>query len=146
MDERKRGAGNPSCPWCGAQTTIRNGHVRGRQRFLCKACEAFFGPTTGTPLYGLKTPPQEVARSLQVVMRRGSLTAAEEVTGHTYETIGRWLRLAGEHAEVLTEALVKDLKLSAAEVDAFWSFVKRSTARLAERPPRRAEWVNAGPA
>jgi hypothetical protein len=29
-------------------------------------------------------------------MRRGSLRAAEEITGHKYETIGRWLRLAAE--------------------------------------------------
>jgi predicted transposase YbfD/YdcC len=42
------------------------------------------------------------------------------------------LRLAGEHAEALTETLVKDLHLSTAEVDAFWSFVTSSMVRLAE--------------
>lgn len=40
-----------------------------------------------------------------VVMRRGSLRAAGEITGHNYETIGRWLRLAAEHAEALTESV-----------------------------------------
>ena len=28
--------------------------------------------------------------------------AAEEITGHKYETIGEWLRRASEHAEALT--------------------------------------------
>jgi hypothetical protein len=51
---------------------------------------------------GCAHPPEEVGRVLLVVMRRGSLRAAEEITGHKYETIGRWLRLAAEHAEALT--------------------------------------------
>jgi hypothetical protein len=37
-------------------------------------------------------PPTEVARTLLVVMRRGSLSAAENIIAHKHETIGRWLR------------------------------------------------------
>ena len=59
------------------------------------------------------------------MLRRGSLRAAEEVTGHTYETIGQWLRLAARHAEALTAVLVRDLHLSTVEIDEFWSFVRR---------------------
>ena len=40
-------------------------------------------------MYRLKTPIAEVAQALLVVVRRSSLLAAEEVTGHKYETIGR---------------------------------------------------------
>lgn len=76
-----------------------------------------------------------MGRSLLVVMRRGSLRAAEEITGHKYETIGRWLRLAAEHAEALTEVLVHDLELSVLEVDELWSFVRRRSA--ASRPRAR---------
>ena len=64
-------------------------------------------------------------QTLLAVMRRGSLSAAEEITGHKYETIDRWLRMAAQHAEALTEVLVHDLHLSEVEVDAFWSFVKK---------------------
>jgi hypothetical protein len=68
------------------------------------------------------------------VLRRGSLRAAEEITGHKYETIGQWLRRAGQQAEALTEVLVQDLHLTEVEVDEFWSFVrKKGTLR-----PRRA--------
>jgi len=31
-----------------------------------------------------------MARALLIVMRQGSLSAAEEITGHKYEIIGRW--------------------------------------------------------
>lgn len=74
-------------------------------------------------MYGLHTPAAEVARSLLVVMRRGSLHAAEEVTGHKYETLGEWLRQAADHAQAMTDVLVNELHLSIVEVDAFWSFV-----------------------
>ena len=88
----------------------------------------WFGATHGTPLYRLKTPAGEIARALLLVMRRGSLRAAEEVTGHKYETIGRWLCLAARHAAEIEDALVRDLELSTVEIDEFWSFVKKRTS------------------
>ncbi len=84
-------------------------------------------------MYRLKTPPAEVAHALLVVLHRGSLLAAEELTGHKYETVGRWLRQAAAHAEALTTALVTDLHLTAVEVDACWSFVQHKGG-LPKRP------------
>src|SRR5215216_7311289 len=120
----------PLCVHCNSSRTRKNGHKNGRQRFLCAWCGRTFGPTFGTPLYRLHTPPAEIARTLLIVMRRGSLSAAEELSGHKYETIGEWLRRAGDHAEALTQALVQDLALATVEVDAFWSFVKKSAPLL----------------
>ena len=124
---------NPPCPRCGQAATVRTGHTRGRQRWRCAGCGRTFGPTTGTAVFRLKTPPAEVAHALLVVLRRGSLLAAEEVTGHKYETIGRWLRQAAAHAEALTDALVHDLHLTEVEVDEFWSFVHHKGG-LPKRP------------
>ena len=95
-------------------------------------------------MYRLKTPPAEVAQALLVVLRRGSLLAAEELTGHKYETIGRWLRQAAAHAEALTAALVTDLHLTEVEVDEFWSFVRQKGAE-AKRPAPPA-WASGGAA
>lgn len=97
-------------------------------------------------MYRLHTPAAEVARSLLVVMRRGSLSAAEEITGHKYETLGRWLCAAAEHAEAITEVLAKELGLTAVEIDAFWSFVQRSIERLEARTPRKVGWALVGAA
>ena len=113
-------------------------------RYRCRGCGAWFGATTGTPLYRLRTPPAEIGRTLLIVLRRGSLRAAEEVTGHKHETIGRWLRLAAAHAEELTAALVDDLGVSELEVDEFWSFVRRSSG-ASPRPTRRG-WASGGAA
>jgi transposase-like protein len=129
-------------PACAAPHVVRNGTINGRQRYHCRGCGAWFGETQGTPLYRLRTQSAEIARALLAVLRRGSLRAAEEQTGHKYETISHWLRLAAAHAEAVSDVLARDLDLSTAEVDEFWSFVRRRSA-TSPRPTHR-RWGTAG--
>ena len=78
----------PPCPRCRATPTGSKG---GRPRWVCQNC--------GRSLLWARrciACVAEVAHTLLVVMRRGSLSAAEEITGHKYETIGRWLRMAAQ--------------------------------------------------
>lgn len=133
----------PTCPnpACEQPHVIRNGSSKGRRRYQCRGCGRFFGETEGTPMYRLHTPVAEVAQALLIVMRRGSLRAAEEITGHKYETIGEWLRRASEHAEALTTILTQDLHLSTVEIDEFWSFVRKKTGL-----PTKPMGANAGDA
>ncbi len=79
-------------------------------------------------MYGLKTEDSEVAQALLIVMRRGSLRAAEEITGHKYETISMWLKRAASHAATITQVLASDLQLSQVEIDEFCSFVQKKRA------------------
>lgn len=129
--EKQEQSSVPTCPnaECSQSRVVRNGSHRGRQRYLCRTCKTYFGETQGTPMYGLKTPASEVAQALLVVMRRGSLRAAEELTGHKYETISVWLKRAAEHAQALTEVLAGDLHLNQVEIDEFWSFVQKKRAQ-----------------
>ena len=113
------------CGHCGSERTVSNGSSRCHHQWRCRDCGRSFRRTTGTAVAQLRTPVEEVARTLLVVLRRGSLRAAEEVTGHKYETRGAWLRWAGRQAEGVTAALVHDLQLSEVEVDEFWSFVRK---------------------
>jgi len=68
----------PPCPRYGATHVVKNGSKGGRPRWVCQNCGRSFGPTLGTAMYRLRVTPAEVARTLLVVMRRGSLSAAEE--------------------------------------------------------------------
>jgi transposase-like protein len=138
---RPKAKNTQPCPHCGCTSGRKNGRNYGRQRWHCPDCGKTFGETYGTPLYGLHTPAQEIARALLVVMRRGSLSAAEEITGHKYETIGDWLRRAGEHAEALTDVLVHELKVEEVEVDAFWSFVANAVQALQTGQVRHKRWA-----
>ncbi len=157
--ERKEQTSLPACPNpnCSQSRIVRNGSHRGRQRYQCRSCKTYFGETQGTPMYGLKTPTAEEAQALLIVMRRGSLRAAEEITGHTYETISEWLKRAAAHAEALTQVLASDLHLNQVEIDEFWSFVQKKRAQLWSRTkenggaawsktPSAASWSPALPA
>lgn len=157
--EKKEQSSLPLCPnpVCEQPHVVRNGSHRGRQRYHCKSCKTYFGQTEGTPMYGLKTPASEVAQALLIVMRRGSLRAAEEITGHKYETISMWLKRAASHAAAITEVLANDLHLSQVEIDEFWSFVQKKRASLSKqtkesggaawcRTGRAASWLPAPPA
>src|SRR5437588_9001921 len=141
--EKKEQRSLPPCPNpnCADSHVVRNGSHRGRQRYCCRSCQTYFGETEGTPMYGLKTPAAEVAQALLIVMRRGSLRAAEEITGHKYETISVWLKRAASHAAALTQVLASDLHLSQVEIDEFWSFVQK---RKGQRTSQTRE--NAGDA
>ena len=108
---------------------------------MYRTCGRSFGATTGTAVYRLETSVAEVAQALLVVLRRGSLLAAEEVTGHKYETIGQWLRQAAAHAEALTEVLVHVVHLTEVEVDEFWSFVRQKTSFVNPQLRRRSAVV-----
>lgn len=113
----------PPCPRCGHPATVLTGHTRGWQRWRRAGRGRTFGSTTGTAMYRLKMLPAEMAHAPLQVLRRSSLRAAEDLTGHKYETIGHWLRQAATYAEALTEAHVTEVQLAAVEVDEFWSFV-----------------------
>jgi transposase-like protein len=124
-----------ACPRCRGTHCIRYGSSRGHRRWRCRACGRTFAETVGTPLFHLHTPLPEIVRAILVVLRRGSLRAAEEQTGHNYETIATWIRRIGTHAEAVTEVLVRDLELSKVELDEFWSFV----GKKGELPRRRGQ-------
>jgi len=120
---RLRNPENPPCACCGAAETVSKGRESGRPRWRCLACGRSFGQTLGTPLYRLKTDTAEIIRALQVVLHRGSLRAAEEQTGHNYETIAAWIKRLGDHAEAITDRLARELHLSEVELDELLSFV-----------------------
>ncbi len=127
MPQKETEQQRPACPNadCPQPRVILNGSNHGRKRYHCRGCGLYFGETEGTPLYDLKTPASEIAQALLIVMERGSLRAAERITGHKYETIGQWLRLAATHAETISDVLLTDLHLETVEIDEFWSFVQK---------------------
>lgn len=138
--EKQEQSSLPPCPnpECEKPHVVRNGSHRGRQRYCCRTCKTYFGETQGTPMYGLKTPAAEVAQALLILMRRGSLRAAEEVTGHKYETISEWLKRTATHATAITQVLTSDLHLNEVEIDEFWSFVQKKTASPASQTRENA--------
>ncbi len=146
--EKKEQTSLPPCPnpKCSQSGVVRNGSHRGRQRYQCRNCKTYFGETQATPMSGLKTPAAQVAQALLIVMRPGSLRAAEEITGQKYETISTWLKRAAAHAEALTQVLASDLHLSQVQIAECWSFVQKKRGQLISRTRKNAgdAWCRIG--
>jgi len=138
---RKRTQQSEPCPHCGGRSVWSNGSSRGHRRWKCGDCKKSFGTRFATPLYRVRTPVDDIVQALRVVMRRGSLRAAEDITGHKWETVRGWLLRANRQAEAFTEVLVKDLELDEVEVDAFWSFVANAVKALQRGQVRHQRWA-----
>jgi transposase-like protein len=123
------------CPRCSGTRCVRFGKVRGYQRWRCSACRRTWNALLGTPLFHLHTPLPEIVQAILVVLHRGSLRAAEEQTGHNYDTIAEWIRRVGAHAEAVTEILAHELDVTEVEIDEFWSFVGKKRAVARRGPP-----------
>ena len=92
----------------------------------CKTCKCCFSETRGTIFFELNTPYEEVLRTISMLPEKGSIRGVARATGHSKDTVSRWLEIAGTHAEEVTTYFLKNLNLTRVEVDEIWSYIKKS--------------------
>jgi insertion element IS1 protein InsB len=83
-----------SCKRCAGAAFVKNGTVRGHQRYLCKACGRNF---TATPERG-KPEAMKALAVLLYAMGNASQGMIAKLLGVSHVTVYRWLRAAGEAA------------------------------------------------
>ncbi len=91
----------------------------------CKTCRHCFSETRGTVFFGLKTPKEEILRTLAIIPEKGSIRGVARATGHNKNAICNWLNIAGAHSKKVTEYFLQDLKLTRVQVDEIWSYIKK---------------------
>jgi rubredoxin len=89
---------NPSCPSCGALKTAKSGIVKGKQRFLCKACGYHF---TVNKL-GKRIDDYYVIKALQLFVEGVSLREIERLLGVSHSSVSSWVRKYKVKAPVKT--------------------------------------------
>jgi len=96
------------CPYpdCLSGRIVRNGSVKGHQRYYCKRCERYFGATMDTLSYRLQTPIAEIAQALFALMQDGSIKGVARATHHTPATIRRWRKNATYQKDELIASLL----------------------------------------
>src|SRR3954467_15889396 len=86
------GLAKMSCKRCAGAAFVRNGTVRGHQRYLCKACGSDF---TATPERG-KPESMKALAVLLHAMGNASQGMIARLLGVSHITVLSWLRAAGE--------------------------------------------------
>jgi len=121
---------NKECPDYGLKG---RGNIRLKERkgpnhralMLCRSCGHCFSETHGTPFFGLKTPMEEVIRTLALIPERGSIRAAARYTGHKPNTIIDWIDVAGQHTREVNDMFLAEMELTQVQVDEIWTFIKK---------------------
>ena len=97
-DHGKRGHGNLTVP-------ARYGPHRTRL-LRCSTCKARFSERQGTPLFDARLPRDKVVAVLAHVAEGIGTRKTARLAGVHRDTVTRYLRRAGDHAEQLHEELV----------------------------------------
>ena len=97
---------------------------RGGQRYKCNTCQKCFSERKGTIFYRKKTDEGLIVSSLSSIGKGARLSTVSTSCGKKADTVGKWVKEAGQHAERLETALLTGYKVGASEVDGLWSFVK----------------------
>lgn len=72
-------AERPCCPRCKSIYVVKNGHVNGVQRYMCKDCKKTFAITNNTILHSTKKPVETWKKYLECMMNKFSLRKCAEV-------------------------------------------------------------------
>lgn len=98
-DLGKRGHGNLT-------VTARYGPGKTRRMLRCRTCTARFSERKGTPLFDARLPQEKVTEVLAHVTEGTGTRKTARLTGVHTDTVTRYTRLAGEHAEALHDEAV----------------------------------------
>lgn len=111
-----------SCKKCGAEDYVKNGFVRGNQRFLCKVCGYRF---TDTPGYGY---PLSMRYHAAILYLCGlSITCSAFLLGVAPSTVQAWLEwVASEHPpKAISKGAVVVI-----ELDEMWHYLNSKDQKL----------------
>ena len=142
------------CKGCGGEEHIKNGFMRGKQRYRCKACGLNF---TDTPPRGL--PLALKATAVLLYVSGLSMNRTAKLLGVSTPTIQAWIE---QFAKVYAQKPAPEGRAVVIELDEMWHYVKKSrtssgsgrlgivlqgdwwtgNAAVVTRPPVSASWTD----
>lgn len=96
---------------------------KGRQRWQCTTCKKVVAETKGTVFHGKQHDEQTIIECFAMLAERNSLAAIHRLKGIKEETVSAWLVQAAPQMEQIEQVLLKDHKMSRAQLDALWTYV-----------------------
>jgi transposase-like protein len=98
-DHGQRGHGNLTV--CG-----HYGKAQQYRLLYCRTCKARFSERKGTPLFRSGLPPEKALALVEHLADRNGVRATSRLVGVHRDTVVRYSRLLGEHAQQLHDELV----------------------------------------
>ena len=96
----------------------------GRRRwYRCKICGGTVSLNSGTPYSGLRCTRQEFDQVASLRVEGVSISATARVTGHSRDTIARWLERASSAAGRFNWQMLRDFDIRELQADEFCTFI-----------------------
>ncbi len=106
------------CKRCGSEEYVKNGLMRGKQRFLCKACGLNF---TDTPARG--KPLAMKAAAVLLYVSGLSMNRTAKLLGVSTPTVQAWLE---QFAAAYAQKPEPEGRAVVIELDEMWHYLKKS--------------------
>jgi len=104
---------------------VREYGKHSRKLLNCTACETKFSERRGTIFWNKTHTEEKILEVLKCLCEGNGISATERITGVTRKTISKWLTEAAKHCKEVNDYLLNNLHVTEAQLDEFWSFVKK---------------------
>lgn len=122
----------------------RGKNSSGTQMYKCFHCGKYLAETKGTPMFRRRLSERKVKQLCELLVEKNGVRSVSRLTKLNKNTVGEWMNHLSEHAQQITDFLIKNLGLSTYEVDEFWSMVKKNKKRLSPTARREIRKVMRG--
>ena len=106
------------CKRCGSEAQTRNGFMRGKQRYLCKACGLNF---TDTPPRGM--PLKTKVTAVLLYLSGLSMNRTAKLLGVSTPSVMAWIE---QFAEAYAQKPEPEGRAVVIELDEMWHYLKKS--------------------
>ena len=106
------------CKRCGGEEYVKNGFMRGKQRYRCKACGLNF---TDTPPRGM--PLRVKVTAVLLYLSGLSMSRTAKLLGVSTPSVMTWIE---QFAEVYAQKLEPEGRAVVVELDEMWHYLKKS--------------------
>ena len=104
----------------------QSGRVR---KYICRTCGKIFCDRSNTMFYDLRTSEDKVVLALRLIIKGLSQRSTAEVLEVCPKSVSTWLSRASNQSEAVSEAHLKDMKVSKVEMDELWTFAGKKESR-----------------
>lgn len=120
---------NPDCPSYGHKGlgNLRphgwSSKERGLRCLRCTTCNKNFSQRAGTPFFRLHLPEDKALTIAQHLAEGNGLRATGRLCGVSFNTVLRFARRAGNHAQQFHDQMVQHVEVHQVQADEAWAFV-----------------------
>ena len=106
------------CPKCRHAEAVKNGKIKGKQRYKCRSCGCNY--TTSSMA---RTPIETRAECVRLYLEGVGFRGISRLTGISHVTVMKWIRKLGTDIERLRPQSGE--KVSIMELDEMWHFIQK---------------------